>query len=348
MTAQKFGWRSPSNIALIKYWGKKPVQVPANASISFTLSRSYTETFLTLEESSHAKGFEFDFFLDGEAKPSFKPKIKQLLERLGEAVDFLRGQRFKLESHNSFPHSSGIASSASGMSALALCLMSAKQSLIGSEVSEDAFFRQASDWARLGSGSASRSLYGPLAVWGQHPDIENSSDQWAVPYRESVHPIFTEFRDYILLVEKGQKAVSSTVGHGLMDGHPFAQARFMQAERHLKDIKSILASGDLPAFGAMVESEALTLHAMMQSSQPYYLLMRPNTLAIIEKLWALRKEKDLPLYFTLDAGANVHLLFPKDYEQAVKDWVDSDIRALLDHGDYICDQVGSGPLSLSV
>lgn len=347
MTGQKFGWRSPSNIALIKYWGKRPVQLPANASLSFTLSRSFTETYLELEELNSAKsGWDFDFLLAGETKESFKPKIAQLLDRLGSEMDFLKGRRFRIHSHNSFPHSSGIASSASGMSALALCLLSAREALQGNRLEEAAFLHMASNWARLGSGSASRSLYGPLAVWGQHEAIAHSSDQYAVPYRESVDPVFENFCDYILLVEKGQKAVSSTLGHGLMEGHPYAAARFKQADEHLSQIKSMLAQGDLEAFGALVEGEALSLHAMMQSSQPYYLLMRPNTLAIIEQLWAFRKEKQIPAYFTLDAGANVHLLFPKAYEQAVKEWVNSDITGLLVNGDYICDQVGQGPQRL--
>jgi diphosphomevalonate decarboxylase len=94
--------------------------------------------------------------------------------------------------------------------------------------------------------------------------------------------------------------------------------------------------------GELMESEALTLHAMMMTSRPYYLLMRPNTLSIIEEIWAARQE-GLPVYFTLDAGANVHMLYPAEAEQKVLDFVNTKLVAYCQQGHYICDEVGSGP-----
>ena len=119
----KFSWQSPSNIALVKYWGKKPGQIPANPSISFTLSNCHTTTSLSFQKKEKpSEEFDFELFFEGEKKESFRPKIQQFLERTQQFLPFLKDYSFKIETSNSFPHSSGIASSASGMSALALVL----------------------------------------------------------------------------------------------------------------------------------------------------------------------------------------------------------------------------------
>src|SRR5690606_28247370 len=104
-----------------------------------------------------------------------------------------------IKTENSFPHSSGIASSASGMSALALCVMSLEKEL-DPEITEDHFRKKASFLARLGSGSACRSISGNLVVWGTHKNIENSSDFYGVAYPGEVHPVFKNYQDTILLV----------------------------------------------------------------------------------------------------------------------------------------------------
>lgn len=104
-----------------------------------------------------------------------------------------------------------------------------------------------------------------------------------------------------------------------------------------------LTNGDLMEFGGLVESEALTLHAMMMTSRPYFMLFKPNTISIIEKVWAFREETKIPLHFTLDAGANVHLLFPERAKQSVDDFVKSELIGYCKEGEYLCDHVGQGP-----
>ncbi len=344
MNQKVANWRSPSNIALVKYWGKYEPQLPANPSLSFTLRNSYTETRLTLLEEQGKGDFDFDIYLEGEKVDAFKPKIEKFLARISDELDFIKGSKFRIDTHNSFPHSSGIASSASGMSALALCLLDLKPG--APEPMSEEFLRQASTWARLGSGSASRSLYPRFGLWGKLDSEKKSHDEYAIPYSGPVHEVFKDYRDTILLVEKGQKAVSSTAGHGLMEGHPFAKERFAQAHRNMDELKQILAKGDLEAFGKLIEHEALTLHAMMMTSKPYFILMKPNTLKIIEEVWAYRKESGQAVHFTLDAGANVHLLYPAAIEQAVLKFVKKSLRPYLKKGEYICDQVGHGPEKL--
>lgn len=337
-----FTWSSPSNIALVKYWGKKENQIPENPSISFTLNDCKTTTKLSFSKKENNDSFSFEVFLDKEKKDDFKPKIETFFKRVEVYLPFLKDYHFKIETSNTFPHSSGIASSASGMSALASCLMSLERSLSEVEMTEEYFTQKASFLARLGSGSACRSLEGDLVVWGKHNEINGSSDLFGVKYPFQVHQNFKNYQDTILLVDKGEKQVSSTVGHNLMHGHPFANERFKQANKNLSDMISILKDGDLDAFIKIVESEALTLHAMMMTSMPYFILMKPNTLEIINTIWAYRKKTGSKICFTLDAGANVHVLYPENECEQVCEFIKNELVVYCQNGHYISDRIGFG------
>lgn len=338
----KVTWESPSNIALVKYWGKKKDQIPENPSTSFTLNNCKTITTLSFSKKEDTSNFDFEVYLDGEKKDEFKPKIETFFKRVEGYVPFLKDYKFVVETRNTFPHSSGIASSASGMSAMALCLMSIEKQLVSEELSEDYFNQKASFLARLGSGSACRSIEGDLIVWGATEVVKGSTDLYGVKYPYAVHDNFKEYQDTILLVDKGEKQVSSTVGHNLMFNHPYAQNRFAQAHDNLEKLKPILETGDLDAFISLIESEALTLHAMMMTSMPYFILMKPNTLEIINKIWAFRKETGLHIGFTLDAGANVHVLYPKQESEQILEFIKNELAAYCQNEQYICDQIGFG------
>ena len=338
----KFTWESPSNIALIKYWGKKENQIPENPSISFTLDVCKTITSLSfLTKTKKYDEFSLDVFFDGKQKDEFKPKIKTFFTRIERYLPFLKDYYFKIETSNTFPHSSGIASSASGMSALALCLMSIEK-LQYPEMSDDDFFKKASFLARLGSGSACRSIEGDLIVWGEHDDIAGSSNLYGIKYPLQVHKNFKNYQDTILLVDKGEKQVSSSLGHNLMHGHPFAFQRFEQANENLSNLIPVLKNGDLKSFIEIIESEALTLHAMMMTSLPYFILMKPNTLEIINRIWKFREESGLHIGFTLDAGANVHVLYPENEANKIYEFIKNELVAYCQNGHYICDKIGFG------
>ncbi|MDB4173417.1 diphosphomevalonate decarboxylase [Bacteroidia bacterium] len=338
MSTYTTAWKSPSNIALVKYWGKKPnaTQIPSNASISFTLNNCATSTQLTYEEQ---ESLEISVLLEGENEPSFVPKIEQFLKRISGVFPFVLRGKYTIDTSNSFPHSSGIASSASGLSALALCIcdIAMEKGLL----TEDKFKETASELARLGSGSASRSIYGPMGEWGEHPDFAGSSDNFAIPYSD-VADVFKDYCDTILLVHKGQKTVSSTVGHGLIDDNPYAPARFTQAQDNMTKLKAILKSGDLDAFITLVESEALTLHSLMMSSNPYFILMKPETLQVLEAIWAKREKDGVKWCFTLDAGANVHFLYPQADKAAAQAFIEEELAQYCENGAYIHDEVGAG------
>lgn len=337
----KVNWKAPSNIALVKYWGKMANQIPANPSISFTLDTCATNTSIKFEEKSESKSFSFDLLFEGRPKPDFKPKIQTFFERIAQYMPFLKKYHFVIETSNTFPHSSGIASSASGMAALALCLMDIEK-LMNPEMDMDFFRSKASFLARLGSGSACRSINGSLVQWGRHENIPGSSDLYGIEYPFEVNPIFTSYCDSILLVHKGQKQVSSTVGHQLMHGHPYAQNRFQQAHDNMDRLRPILASGDVEGFIKIVESEALTLHAMMMTSMPYFILMKPDTLEVINKIWAYRESTKVPICFTLDAGANVHMLYPTEVKEKALQFIQDELVQHCDNGSFINDQVGKG------
>ena len=339
-----FEWSTPSNIALVKYWGKKEHQIPANPSISFTLKNCKTITKLTFSKIERINGFSFDLLFEGKPKESFRPKIQKFFERVEVYLPFLKDYHFTIDTQNTFPHSSGIASSASGMAALAVNLMSLEKQL-NPEMTEDYFNQKASFLARLGSGSACRSIKGEVVIWGNHQETENSSDLFGVEFA-NLHSNFKNYQDTILLVDKGEKQVSSTLGHDLMNGHPFAEKRFEQAHQNLSTIKSILANGTVDEFIKIVESEALTLHAMMMTSMPYFILMKPNTLEIINKIWKFREATQAPVCFTLDAGANVHVLYPENVREEVLQFIKNELVVYCQNGQYICDEIGNGAILL--
>ncbi|MDL2141300.1 diphosphomevalonate decarboxylase [Flavobacterium tructae] len=340
-----FEWSAPSNIALVKYWGKKDNQIPANPSVSFTLKNCKTVTKLAFAKrgTSPASNFSFDLLFEGKPKEDFKPKIQKFLERIEIYLPFLKEYHFTIDTQNTFPHSSGIASSASGMAALAMNFMSLEK-VLNPEMTEDYFYQKASFLARLGSGSACRSVKGNLVAWGNQANIKGSSDLYGVEFPYTVHENFNNYQDTILLVDKGEKQVSSTVGHDLMHNHPYAERRFAQAHENLDQLITIFESGNLNEFIKVVESEALTLHAMMMTSMPYYILMKPNTLQIINAIWKFRNETQIPVCFTLDAGANVHVLYPEDVSDKVLQFIQDELVVFCQNGQYICDEIGDGAL----
>ena len=316
----------PSNIALIKYWGKFDGQIPANPSISYTLNECKTNTEI---EFFADETFSVQTFLAGKEEVKFSEKIERYFRTIEEYLPWILKGKYLIKTENTFPHSSGIASSASGFGAIAKCLMSLDDHFSGK--SDEKFqLKKASFLARLGSGSACRSLYDGLVVWGKTEEVNDSSDLFAVPYsNDEIHPVFKNFNDWVLLIHEGEKSVSSTVGHGLMNTNPYAERRFQEAHESFKSLKATLKSGDMTGFINLVEHEALTLHAMMMMSEPAFILMKTGTLAVINKIWEFRKETSLPLFFTLDAGANVHLLFPADSdEDQIKEFI---IKELVQH-----------------
>ncbi|MBQ2852258.1 MAG: hypothetical protein IJE76_02575 [Bacteroidales bacterium] len=333
--------RSPSNIAIVKYWGKHGNQLPNNPSISFTLTNCFTETKITYDDSETQRlrdsetQFSFDFYFEGKESKAFKDKIEKFILKNEQYFTFLKGLHFKIESYNSFPHSSGIASSASSMSALVMCLLGIKYK--DSEID----MQEASFLSRLASGSASRSVYPTMTLWGKTPALSNSSDEYAVPIGDMINPIFKSYHDTILIVSSKEKSVSSRAGHSLMNNHPMAESRYATARKNTEDLLTILKQGDLEGFIKIAEAEANQLHDLMATSTPAYTLKEPNTVNIINKILEFREDTSLPICYTLDAGPNVHLLYPDFCKDKVHVFIEDVLKDYCHNNKYINDRVSA-------
>ncbi len=340
---KKVIWRSPSNIAIVKYWGKKGNQIGINPSISFSLSESYTETEIRYIEKK-SKGISMKFYFESQRKADFEDRISKYFHSIKN--DFRLFEKYHLEIHskNTFPHSAGIASSASAMSSLALGLVSIEKE--SGFISEDGFYRKSSHYSRLASGSAARSVYGGFTLWGKLNSIEASSDEYAIPLSTEIHPVFQNLHDSILMIKADKKEVSSTTGHKLMDQHPFKEARILQATNHCKELMKVLNQGNFNRFTEICELEALSLHGLMMNSKPSFILMEAETLAAIKKIRNFRKISGSKLCFTLDAGPNIHLIYPDEEKEKVQQFIREELLVYCKDKKWIDDRIGNGPLSV--
>lgn len=343
MNTFKASWSSPSNIALVKYWGKYPVQIPANPSISFTLSKSLSTLSISAVPSDSRK-VSIDFYFENILNEKFKIKIVNFLNTQIKRFPWILNFHLIIHSMNTFPHSSGIASSASSMSALSLAMLSLDQQITGHVLIEEDFFKEVSDLSRQASGSAARSIYPMLATWGEIDTVAGSSNLFArAVEKKEVAPVFHNYCDSIIIVDAGEKSVSSRAGHALMETHPFKKERYERARFNLARLMTALTLGDLNVFIEVVEEEALMLHSLMMTSVPSYILLRPESLLLIEKIKEFRNIQKIPVCFTIDAGPNIHLLYPAEYKSCVRDW----LSAKFSHFEVIHDEVGDGPKEIN-
>ena len=148
------------------------------------------------------------------------------------------------------------------------------------------------------------------------------------------------------MVDQQEKSVSSRAGHALMKNHSMAKARYANAGKRLKILCDVLLSGDWEMFCEIAEAEAMELHAMMMTSSPSYILMKPETLHIIHAVKDFRNTTKIPLCFTLDAGPNVHLLYPYFHKKEVRNFIQSSLLQYCVKRKVIYDSMGKGPMQL--
>jgi len=280
---------APSNIAFIKYWGKRDekLRLPANSSISVNLSNIYTTT--TVEFSSQYKND--NIIINGARKDK---EIKRVIYQLDRIRKLAKSKlKAKVVSRNNFPAASGLASSASGMAALTVAASKA----LGLNLSE----KKLTILARLGSGSACRSIPDGWVEW-----IEGKDSQSSFAY-----PLFP--KDYWdlsiigVLVESGEKRVSTTDGHKLANTSLFFQTRLKNINQKIYTIKRLIKEKNFKEFGLLLENEALEMHAVMLTSTPSLIYWQPATIEIMKLTQQLREE-GLPVYFTFDAGPHLLLV----------------------------------------
>ena len=252
--------------------------------------------------------------------------------------------RYYHSHQNSFPHSTGIASSASAFSALALCLVDMEKEIFQTPDADIDFYRKSSYLARMGSGSASRSVFGGYSIWGAAKQChEDTGNKYAIAYNDDIHPVFQQLNNAILIVDQKVKSVSSSAGHSLMDQHPYADDRINQANKNLLGLVGALKSGNTDEFIQILENEALSLHALMMSGNPWFILVKPQTLDILERIRAYRQKTGHFITFTLDAGPNVHVIYGNQNELEIVQFIEKELKPLCFNHQIIYDKNGDGP-----
>jgi diphosphomevalonate decarboxylase len=279
---------APSNIAFIKYWGKKneDLRLPENGSISMNLSNLLTTT--TVEFDSNYKDDEI--FIDDKSENPGK-RIIAHLDRIRSLAKIRL--KAKVVSKNNFPSGTGLSSSASGFAALTLAASSAA----GLNFSE----KELSVLARLGSGSACRSIPDGFSEWMVGSNSETS-------YAISLYPpVYWDIVDIVAIISENKKEVSSTGGQKLADSSPFYSLRLSKMNNKIKLLKQYLTEKNFTKFGELVEAEALEMHAIMMTSTPSLLYIMPESLKIMHlvKKW---RASGLEVYFTLNTGQDIHLI----------------------------------------
>lgn len=294
-----------SNIALIKYWGKADFSdnVPLNDSVSMTLSDAITTTTVIWDGSLS----QDEIYLDGERILDGRGvRISRYLDRI--RADYYR-MPARVASMNSFPAGTGIASSASGFAALATAAFAA----MGEDMPSRA---EMTRWARRGSGSACRSIHGGFVEW-----IAGKDDATSYAHQLAGQD-FWDLRDLVVLVSEAPKVISSSEGHKIASRHPFMAARQELLPSRMLATKGAIAARDLPTLGALIEQEALEMHGIMMSGQPAALYMEGGTMQLLHAIRSWREEDGLPVFFTLDAGPNVHVLCEGKDAAAVRERIE--------------------------
>lgn len=312
--------RACSNIAFIKYWGNRDesLKVPMNSSISMNLEGIYTETHVRWDDS----------LTSDELVLNTEKTVGQALNRVSEHLSLIR-QRLNIssfasvESVNNFPMGAGIASSASSFAALTVAAVRAA----GGDLSE----RELTTIARLGSGSASRSIPTGFVIWHQGDNHDSS-------YAESfAQPDYWDLVDVIAIISGEHKAVGSRVGHTSASTSDLQNARVNGASERLKICQQAILDRDFATFADVVEYDSNLMHAVMMTSRPPLFYWLPTTLTVMDAVRHWRSE-GVQVCYTLDAGPNVHCICTR----AHADTVAQSLRAIDGVKDVRMANVGGG------
>lgn len=363
---------APSNIALIKYWGKKAdaLQVPVNASLSYSLAgfRTFTcvEARASLDPLHTLPANVFSVEAQSPSKPSLHrmvfwdshgeaertsltsaltsaltpfqepdAKVARFLDRI--LKDVAPDLSLSIVTSNTFPTACGIASSASGFAALTAAL----GELFDVERHLGAANAQMwrCEWARIGSGSATRSCYfedqARFVAW---EPLGNETEAPCRTYGLPHHTQFNSLGHGVVVFDAEKKAVSSSEGHEGASSSPLQGLRVAGIPRAFARATQALALNDFNELARVSEDDAFAMHAVMQTAKPPACYFRASTEAFLKAFIAWRNETGLPVFWTLDAGPNVHLLYRPEAYTTVVDFVrrfaagEPDLRVFLENG----------------
>ncbi len=295
---------APANIAFIKYWGRTDNELflPLNPSISMTMDKCLTKTTGFLDPNLQddlveLKEFNSNKYTILDKNNDIKAKdVYNQIERIRGLTNITT--KVHIKSENSFPSDAGIASSASGFCALTACLLNLFDK-------EDLFLdkKEFSKQVRLcGSGSAVRSVYGGFV---EFTSGKTHDESFAVQlYDENYWDLY----DLVCIVDPSKKKVSSSKGHMASETSPFMTARQSELPSRTQKLKDALSKKDLQLLGDCIEEDAISMHVVMMTQKPPLFYFEPGTISILKQLISLREEKNIYGYFTIDAGANVHVI----------------------------------------
>lgn len=281
--------RAHTNIALIKYWGKRDedLSLPMNSSLSLTLDKFFTETEVEFDSSLS----EDVFFLNGEMDHKTLPKVSKFLDLFRDMKGIK--DRVIVTSINKVPTAAGLASSASAFAALGAATNIASGLNLNN--------RELSTIVRRGSGSATRSIYGGIVEW-QKGDSDNTS------FAVEIDDASWDIGMVVVIVNSNEKNISSREGmKRTILTSPFYKSWPEGAEEDLEEIKVAIRNRDLERMGYITEHNALKMHGTMLSANPPIIYFEPNSILVMQIVHELRK-KGIEAFFTMDAGPNVKIL----------------------------------------
>jgi diphosphomevalonate decarboxylase len=288
-----------SNIAFIKYWGDRDsrLRLPANGSISMNLGGLTARTRVIFDET----------YLEDTLKLNGEPAGGLALSRVSLFLDLVREIAGKtlhaaVESHNNFPTQAGIASSAAAFAALSLAASHA----LGLDLSEQDLSRL----ARRGSGSACRSIPAGFVEWQPGTGDQDS-------YAQSIAPAdYWDLVDCIAIIQFSPKKIGSSEGHLLAASSPLQSARLADAPRRLNCCRKAILERDFDALANICELDSNLMHAVMTTSSPALFYLEPASLEIMKAV-PIWRSSGLPVFYTVDAGPNVHVITQRDTSDQV-------------------------------
>ena len=288
------------NIAFIKYWGNRDniLRIPMNGSISMNLDGLFTRTTISFQ---HTLPFD-ELIINGHEVTGAG------LDRVAYILDIIRGManihdHAEVMTENNFPAGAGIASSASAFAALAL----AGSKAAGLDLSEPELSRL----ARRGSGSASRSIPGGFVEW-QVGTTDDDSIAFSI-----APPDHWKLVDCVAIVSASHKKTGSTEGHSIAPTSPLQTARVADAPRRLEICRNAILNCDFDSFASIVELDSDMMHSVMMTSTPALHYWKPASLDVMNSVRQWRSE-GLSACYTVDAGANVHVICPEAEAQTVE------------------------------
>ncbi|MFN8531350.1 MAG: diphosphomevalonate decarboxylase [Anaerolineae bacterium] len=296
----KATYQSSTDVALVKYWGKKDeaLRLPENGSLSMVLDGLNTTTTVEFRDDLKAD----QVVIQMQSDPKEAARVSEHLDRIRQLAGVTTFAR--VESINRFPKGTGLSSSGSGFAALTCAAARALDLKLGP--------RELSILARFASGTACRCICGGFVEWHDGDTSETS-------YSETVFPAsHWDLRDVIAVVGEGMKRVSSTQGHKLAQSSAFFAVRKQKIRETLREVKACINERDFTRLGETVEAEALEFHSILLTSRPAVIAWQPGTLQVMLEVQAMRRD-GIPAYFTINTGFNVHILTLPAYVELVMD-----------------------------